>query len=290
MDLRPVTVTHETPDLQDAFIEYVPKVFESISFRRWRDVGAWDDGYIAFSFMEGDRIVASASRQRMEILLHGERMRAWQLTAVGTLPEWRRRGLQHQIMRRLLDATPAGELLFLFGNQSVLHFYPRFGLERHREYFFRAPCAVTPSGPPLRALEFERAADRELVLRIAAAAEPVTTGFGVRDHGRLVLWYWTNLFPTGVCHLPEHDAIVVATQTGGLLEVHDVLAATPIDLPAVLPRIASEPVTELEFGFTPDRYWPSATPHHENIEGPLFVRPPYRVPDGPFKFPRLGET
>ena len=290
MTLRAVTVTHQTPELQDAFIEYVPKVFPSVSFRRWRDVGAWDDGYAAFSFMEGDRIVASASRQRMDIVLQGERMRAWQLTAVGTLPEWRRRGLQHQIMHRVLEATPRDDMFFVFGNGSVLEFYPRFGFERHREHFFRAPHTVVPSGAPLRELDFESAADRALVLRLAASAEPVTTGFGVRDHGRIALWYWTNLFPSAFRYLPEMDAIIVAVQTGELLEIYDVLAAKQIDLAPALPRIATALVSQLEFGFTPDRYWPSATPHHENIEGPLFVRAGYRMPEGPFKFPKLGET
>lgn len=290
MALRSVTVTHETPGLQDAFIEYVPKVFANISFRRWRDVGAWDDGYTAFSEMQGDQIVASASRQRMDIVLHGQRMRAWQLTAVGTLPEWRRRGLQHEIMSRLLEATPKDEMIFLFGNESVVGFYPRFGFERHREHFFRAPHAVVPGGPALRVLSFENAEDRALVLRVAASAGPITTGFGVRNHGGIALWYWTNLFPNAFRYLPEADAIIVATQTGDLLEIYDVLATKQIDLASALPRIATAPVSQLEFGFTPDRYWPSATPHHENVEGPLFVRAGYRMPDGPFKFPKLGET
>ena len=290
MTLREIKVTHETRAFQDAFIDFVPRIFAGIGFGRWRDLGGWDDRYVAFSVMEGDRLVASASRMQMEVVLRGTRRRAWQLTAVGTLPEWRKRGLQEQIMKRLIDDTPGDDLMFLFGNENVVDFYPRFGFERAQEWKFQAPWVAESVEPPLRVMDVTRAADRELLLRIAHAARPATEEFGVRDHGTILLWYCCNYMPNVLRHVPEHDAIIAVEQSGELLHVYDVLSAAPFDVPRFLRRTLSGPVARVEFGFTPERIWPEAAPAYEYTEGPLFVRGGLRLPDKPFKYPMLGQT
>lgn len=292
MALRELTITHETAEWQDAFIAFVPQVFAGVGFRTWRDRGGWDARYVAFAFAEGDRIVASASRQQMDVVLQGKRMRAWQLSAVGTLPEWRRRGLQEQIMQRLTRETPADELMFLFANESVLQFYPRFGFRRVTEWVFQAECALAPSpgAAPLRTLDVARAEDRALLLRIAETAVAVSDDFSATNHGRIVLWYTSNFMPNVLRYSPEHDAIVAVEQSGALLHVYDVLAAQPFELEPVLKRVISEPIARIEFGFSPQRVWPSAKPVHEYSESPLFVRGDFAFPTHALKFPVLAQT
>jgi hypothetical protein len=227
---------------------------------------------------------------RMDVLLHDRCMRAWQLGAVGTLPSHRGRGLQRQLLPRLLEHTPAQELVFLFANHSVIDFYPRFGFQRVRQKLFRADCSVAPQGAALRTLELANADDRTLVLRIAAAAEPVTTLFGARGYGGTILWYWANLHRRALRHAPDHDAVLIVEQDGELLRVYDVLCAAQIDLAAYLPRLITRPFKQLEFGFTPTRYWSSAVAGADHTDSPLFVRGPHRLPEQPFKFPMLAQT
>lgn len=292
MALRELTITHETPEWQDAFIAFVPQVFAGVSFGTWRDRGGWDARYKAFAFAEGDRIVASASRQQMDVVLNGKRMRAWQLSAVGTLPEWRRRGLQEQIMQRLVRETPANELMFLFGNESVLQFYPRFGFRRVTEWVFQAECALAPSpaAAALRTLDVARPEDRALLLRIAERAAALSDDFSATNHGRIVLWYASNFMPHVLRYSPEHDAIIAAEQSGELLHLYDVLAPELFELEPVLKHIIHEPITRIEFGFSPQRVWPSAKPVHEYSESPLFVRGDFVFPTHKLKFPLLAQT
>ena len=290
MELRPLTITHTDYAWHEAFTRFVPSVFPRIGFRRWVEYGGWDDRYRVFALAEGERLIASASLNRMHVVLRGERIRGFQLGAVGTLPEYRGRGLQRQVLDRLLAHTAADDLVFLFANHQVLDFYPRFGFTPAREWLFRAEHRASPAGPPLRALDLESADDRALLRRVAAQAEPVTTLFGARDYGTIVLWYFCNFYRQGLRYAPEHDAIFVVEQSKELLRIYDIASAVPLDVASYVPRLIHAPITELEFGFTPTRFWPDAKPRADYTDSPLFVRGPHALPNEPFKYPMLAQT
>jgi ribosomal protein S18 acetylase RimI-like enzyme len=290
MDLRALTITHADAAWHEAFLEFVPRVFPRISYRHWHEYGGWDDSYVAYALAQGDRIVANASLSRMDVVLQGQRMQGWQLSAVGTLPEHRGQGLQNQLIPRLLEQTGAADLVFLFANHQVLDFYPRFGFERVRESLFYDDCNVTPEGPKLRALDLASPEDRALLRRVSANAEPVTNLFGARDYGNTILWYWSNFYRGGLRYVPEHDAIIVVDQSDDLLRIYDVLSSAPLDLAAHLSRLVASPIKQLEFGFTPSRYWPHAIPKADYTDSPLLVRGPYKLPVQPSKFPMLAQT
>jgi GNAT superfamily N-acetyltransferase len=291
MNLRPIIITHTEQAWHEAFLEFVPRVFPRISFRRWYEYGGWTERYSVFALVEGDQIVASASLSRMQIALRDEELVGWQLGAVGTLPEARGRGLQRRLIPSLLDHTDPGGLVFLFATHQILEFYPRFGFERVRERLFHAEYRAAPREPKLRLLDPANADDRALLLRVAAMAQPVTTLFGARDYGVTVLWYWLNFARhRWLVYAPEYDAILVVDQTNDLLRIYDILAVTSFDLSHYLPRMIASPITRIEFGFTPTRYWPQATPRADYTDSPLFVRGPHRLPTVPFKFPMLAQT
>ena len=80
---------------------------------------------------------------------------------------------------------------------------------------------------------------------------------------------------------------MVARAAGELLAVHDVIAGHPFDLGAALPQVIERQVARVEFGFAPERWFPTAAPEHPH--GELFVRG-IRLPTEPFRFPVLAHT
>jgi predicted N-acetyltransferase YhbS len=290
MSLQPLTITSRDRQWHDAFIDYVPKVFPRVSFRRWHALGGWDEDYLAFAIAEGTTIVASASLQRMKIVLRGEWITGWQLGAVGVVPGWRGRGLQRQIMPRLLAAVGEQDLVFLFANDTVLDFYPLFGFRRVVESVFAAEYCVEPAGDPLRALSIDRADDRALLARISAAAAPTSVEFAARDYGGILLWYWANFYDGCFYYCEPEDAIIVAEHEGGVLRICDVLARSVFDLRPYLPRIAKAAAQRVEFGFTPGAWWNDARAVAEYADSPLFIRGAHALPQKRFKFPMLAQT
>jgi predicted N-acetyltransferase YhbS len=283
-------ITHEDTALHEAFIRYVPRVFPRVSFRRWYELGGWNEDYRAFAITDGSEIVASASLHRMNIVLNGRALTGWQLGAVGVVPEWRGRGLQRPIMERLLWSVPAGDIVFLFANDSVLDFYPNFGFRRVVETTFSVDHAVEPSREHLRVLSLENADDRALLGRIASQASPVTRDFGARDYRGILLWYWANFYEGCFHYCEREDAIFVAEEENGTLRLCDVLSREPFGLREWLPALARRPAQRIEFGFTPGAWWPEARPAGEYVDSPLFVLGDHAMPQGPFKFPMLAQT
>ena len=290
MSLQSLTITCRDHQWHEAFIDYVPKVFPRASFRRWYELGGWDEDYVAFSMAEGADIVANASLQRMNIVLRGEWITGWQLGAVGVVPQWRGRGLQRRIMQGLLGRIEEKDIVFLFANDTVLDFYPLFGFTRVIESVFAAEYDVKPASEPLRALSIDRAADLALLARVAATAAPTTREFGARNYGGVLLWYWANFYDGCFYYCEAEDAIIVAELDGTTLRICDVLARTPFDLRSYLPRVATDAAQRVEFGFTPDVWWPDARVIADYTQSPLFVRGAHRLPDAPFKFPMLAQT
>ena len=290
MSLQSLTITCRDHQWHEAFIDYVPKVFPRASFRRWYGLGGWDEDYVAYSIADGADIVANASLQRMNIVLRGEWITGWQLGAVGVVPQWRGRGLQRRIMQSLLGSIDEKDIVFLFANDTVLDFYPLFGFKRVIESVFAAEYDVKPASEPLRALSIDRAEDLALLARVAAAAAPTTREFGARNYGGVLLWYWANFYDGCFYYCEAEDAIIVAELDGATLRICDVLARTPFDLRSYLPRVARDAAQRVEFGFTPDAWWPDARVIADYTESPLFVRGAHSLPEAPFKFPMLAQT
>jgi predicted N-acetyltransferase YhbS len=291
MSLRALTITHADTQWHGAFARFVSQIFPEIGFERWIEYGGWDERYVACALADGKRLVANLSLTRMELIVSGQRMRGWQLGAVGTEPELRGRGLQRQLMRHMFLAVQPDDVVFLFANDEVLGFYPRFGFEPVREATFEAAELVEPSGEPLRTLSMSLPDDRALLQRIAATAAPVTERFGAERYGPIVLWYACNFYADGLRYDLDADAIFVVEQRADTLRVHDVLAASALELQAYLPRLIAAPVSRVELGFTGDRCSLAARSGAPYTQGQLFVhrQRPLQLAE-PFRFPLLAQT
>ena len=291
MGLRSLRIGPEDLAGHEAYFRYVPRVFPSIDFRAWRDRGGWTGDYHAHALADGDQIVANVSVARVELVVEGRAARGMQLGAVGVIPERRGRGLQRALLDEVLgEIGREADVVFLFANDEVLDFYPRFGFERVEERVFGAEASVLPSPERLPRLSLDRPEHLDRFRAACASALPVTERFGARGYGWIALWYATYFVERHLFHAPEHDAVVVARQKEDLLEVLDVLAPRRFDLGPLLPRIAESPVRRIEFGFTPELWWPGAGPLRSSADSTLFVRGRVRLPASPFRFPVLAQT
>ena len=287
---RIVVIDHRCVELHDAFMRFVPRVFPQICFRRWYEFGGWEPSYRAFALFDGEEIVANVSIQRMSMVVNGAACTGLQLGAVGVLPEQRGRGLQRKLMEFVLKQATPNDLVFVFGNDEVVDFYPRFGFRRQEEWIFSTDARIAPQPGGLRRLSVDCASDRALLAATAARARPVTERFGATRYDSVLLWYWSNGLGFEAYYHERDAAIVFLEQDANVLRICDVLAAGVIDLEAYFPHLIGEPIDHVEFGFTPERYCSHARAEFEYLESPLFVYGKRTLPSEPFKFPVLAQT
>lgn len=108
-------------------------------FESWYQNGYWkEDMYIPHSLMEGDRMVANVSANRMEFVIGGEVKHYIQIGTVMTAKEYQNLGLGRYLIEKVI-ATYQEECdgIYLFANDSVLEYYPKFGFRISKEYVYK---------------------------------------------------------------------------------------------------------------------------------------------------------
>ena len=276
---------------QFAFNDFVSGIFRSADFGAWIEHGGWRKGYDVFALLDEGRIVASIGRTRMALGIDGSTITGYQLGAVATAPTHRGRGLSRELMQWALAQPEAeGAPVLLFANASVLDFYPRFGFRTLAQRRYRAEFDCRPAlAPQTHALDLGAAADRACLSAACAAARVHAGALVARNYYEVLLWHLLHA-PRRVLHLPDLDAVCIVSEQDGRLQLHDALCAAPLDLHAVLPRLAQAPVSSIEFGFDPGDAWPRSRSVSSGAESPLFVRGMPELGDRAVCFPDFAKT
>lgn len=85
------------------------------------NLGDWDEKYIPFSYVEGNKVIANVSANVLDLIVQGEKISALQIGTVMTHPDYRNRGLSASLMENVLkEYENKNELIYLFANHRLL--------------------------------------------------------------------------------------------------------------------------------------------------------------------------
>ena len=184
-----------------------------LAFEDWYQNGFWGDDYIPYSVVIDGAVAANVSVNRTDFVLGGETKRFIQLGTVMTDERYRNRGLIRRLMAEI-DRDFAGRAVgvYLFANDSVLNFYPKFGFRRAVELEYT------------RTVETAGAAFAEPVPMRDAAAWAALTGaiqasapcgrFSLSGNTGLPLFYVSKFMQDCVCRIGD-DAYARSAQACG---------------------------------------------------------------------------
>ena len=128
-------VKHYMPDdrLRAALNALTRQTF-GFDFEKWYAGGGWEGDYLPYSLMEGGRMLANVSANRMRFLQNGQERRYIQLGTVMTDKAFRRQGLASRLMRAAMDDLRSEcDGFYLFGDLGALGFYDSLGFARITE-------------------------------------------------------------------------------------------------------------------------------------------------------------
>ncbi|MEM7040888.1 MAG: GNAT family N-acetyltransferase [Bacteroidota bacterium] len=283
---------HSDLALRRQFFDFVPQVFGTLNFEFWDKIGGWTPAYKPCSFTDGDRLLANVSFSHLEILIDGQALRGIQFATVGTLPECRGQGLSRKLMEHVLDLhADTTDLFFLYANETVLDFYPKFGFRRVHECYFRAAVPSLLLVPTARQLDIRQAADLALLKGLCYDRLPVTRRFGCTDYGPIMLWRLLSDYAAHLWYLDEQEVLFIAQEADGQLDVYDILSRKPFNFHGLLPFLLRDGATHtIRAHFSPDLLGLSFAPGEAYTYSPLFVRGDFPLESGTFKFPVMAET
>lgn len=231
-----------------SFDALAQKVF-GLSFEQWYQDGYWTDRYRPYVLLDGDTVVANISVNRMQTMWRGKSRCYMQLGTVMTNPQYRKQGLSRYLMEQVLrDCRQNSDAVYLFANDSVLDFYPKFGFERAVEYQFS--CPVTPNPEAVRRLDMGNAEDRALLQCCYRRSNPFSR-LPLLDNEGLLMFYCTAYMRDRVYYLQERKTVVIASYDGGTMFCYDIYGGEGQTLEEILAAASPPQVHTASLGFTP---------------------------------------
>lgn len=219
-----------------------------LDFEPWYRNGFWGDAYDPYSIVLDGKVVANVSVNRTDMVIGGQRRRLYQLGTVMTDPAYRNRGLIRAIMAEIEQDTADANGVYLFGSDSVLEFYPKFGFIQGRETICTRD--VSQEGPSTAEnVPMDAPANWA---RLAAAMEENTfsTACQMVDNPGLIFFYASQFLSGCVYRLPETDTWIIAEEEDGDLLIHNVFSKAPITLDDVIAAFGGS-VRHITLGFSP---------------------------------------
>ncbi|MBU8880964.1 GNAT family N-acetyltransferase [Bacillus sp. FJAT-29790] len=269
----------ENVKYKESFNELAKIVFQ-LDFSDWYERGCWDENYICYSYVDKDQVIANASINKMGVVLGGEEYKAIQIGTVMTHPNYRNKGLSGNLMNHIIQKYEKEyDFLYLFANQTVLNFYPKFGFKSIQESNFSLKSSELfkqhrKSYPPMRLLNTLDSADFNIMERLAKERIPVSSIVGVTNNQHLLMFYFILVFNDAIYYIEDEDTIIIFKHEDKHLHLFDIIGKNRVDIDAILSRISADETETISFYFTPD--FKSNDIHTELIkenDATLFVRP-----------------
>ncbi|UNK16398.1 GNAT family N-acetyltransferase [Paenibacillus sp. N3/727] len=280
---------------KESFTELAKMIFE-IDFKKWYEKGCWNDNYICYSYVDRDKVIANASITKMTVVSNGKEYKAIQVGTVMTHPDYRNQGLSGKLMNHIIEKYEKEyDFIYLFANESVLDFYPKFGFVKVQESSFSLNVSDLKKRPDkthtLRKLDTNNTNDFQMMEEFSVERIPVSSIFGVKNNESLLMFYFILAFNDAIYYIEEDDVIVMFEQEDHHLHIFDIISKKRVELDSILNHIVSADTEIIHFHFTPD--YDIKNIHTEFItesDDTLFVRPLLEDETKPFLFPLTSHS
>lgn len=236
--------------LRHSFNRLAQQTF-GLTFEQWYQNGYWRENYIPYSIVDGSRVVANVSVNITDMYMKGERRHLIQLGTVMTEESCRNRGLIRRLMGEIeADYGAAADGIYLFANDSVLDFYPRFGFRPVKEYQYEGTVTGFNARSSMQPVPMREAAAWK---RLEGAIRDSRFGGQLRMAGNsdLIMFYVTQFMQENVYYDPSLDTYAIAELSEGELLLHQVYGPAEVRLEQVMEAFGGG-VHRVVLGFTPE--------------------------------------
>ncbi len=277
--------------LRNAYHDFISLVFPGLSFEDWYAKGLWTDKYIPFSIIKSGKIISNVSASIMDVIIDGRQYRAVQLGAAGTLPEYRNQGLSRELIGHVISKYKNSvDFFFLFANETVMEFYPKFGFKGFMENVYIAESNLPQPNYSARKLNIHVESDYSLLLDMINQRQTITKIFAAEDYGFITMWHVLNLYTDNLYYIEEEQAILIVREDKGILYVLDAIFRAQFDFHSALAKIMNkDSIRCICYYFPPDVINYQYDKIEPDVTG-LFVLGNINLPTGPFRFPLTAVT
>jgi GNAT superfamily N-acetyltransferase len=220
-----------------------------INFEPWYENGYMGDDYITYVLLHGDKVVSNVSVNIINTTWNNQRKLYIQLGTVMTDKEYRGKGLSRWLIEKVLeDWQDKCEAIYLFANDRVLNFYPKFGFEKALEY--QCHKIVNKKCGMVEKLDMSLTHHKKLLLDIYKFSNPFSA-LPVENNDGLLMFYCSQFMRENIYYIDQYKAVVVAEYEDGNLICYDIFCEGKCTIEDILCTMAQQNTKIATLGFTP---------------------------------------
>ena len=232
-----------------AYFELAKKIF-GLDFSIWYRSGFCGDSFIPYTLYDNDAAIASVGVAVGEFQWQNSTIQYCQISTVMTDSFYRGRGLSRWLMELVLaEWTEKSDFIYLYANDSVLDFYPRFGFVKRHEYLYSIP--ICKKAGAYRNLDLHNPNDMALLTEKCKFCNNPFSALSMMNNFSHLMFHCVTFLYNDIFYVDEYDAVVIAEYRDDVLFCHDIFTTTQCNMADILAVFARETPTTVKLGFTP---------------------------------------
>lgn len=235
-------------------------------FENFYQSGYWKNNCCIYSIFYKEEIVSHTTVTLFEVIVASEKKVWAQIGTVMTKKHFRKQGLSRYLMQRIQqDFNDKIEGMFLFANNSVLDFYPKFGLIPVNEFQAGKKIHYKQSSFHVKQLEMDHENNRKLLETYIEHARP-NSFFNLKNLDLTFFYCYAYPdfgFKNAVFHIEALDTIAIAQIEENVLHLLYVFKLRNVDMNDIIHALSNPEITEVVYGFTPQDNDVTFTPYKE---------------------------
>jgi GNAT superfamily N-acetyltransferase len=219
-------------------------------FEGWYQQGLWTDRYRPYSLVHKNRIVANVSVNPIDFVAESKIYHTLQIGTVITDPEYRNKGLSRVLFDIIMEEYEGKmDLMYLYANDTVRQFYPKFGFMQAQEYIYSKQYAKN-TNHVFRKLDGTNTEDRQLLFRLSSNSRPLSK-YSMVNNPYLSMFYFTGPLAECCYYCEELDLAAVVEYEEDVMLVDDLFCAGDFDMDDVISSLLDRDHSKVLLGFTP---------------------------------------
>lgn len=238
-------------EIRSSFNELTKATFE-FNFENWYLNGYWNDNYIPYSLLHKNKVISNVSVSKMELIIENEKKIGIQIGTVMTDKNYRNRGLSKFIMKQVIkEWKEKSNFIYLFANDSVLDFYPKFDFEVIDQYQYSKQVSINNTlESSLKKLNIDDKYDKELFLSTVYDSSRISK-LSMQNNTSLIMFYCLSFKKNSIYYLEKLKTAIVMDIEDSTLYLNDVFSKERVKLNDVIQLITNKTIKRVILGFTP---------------------------------------
>ncbi len=235
--------------LRKSFFQLAKDTFD-ISFEEWYEKGFWTDKYIPYSIIDNNKVISNVSINIMNIEYNKIVKKYIQIGTVMTHKDYRNKGLSKYLLNTILEAYKNKvDGIYLFANDTVLNFYPKFNFikENEYEYYINVKKANSEN---FRKLDINKHEDIKILKQCYEKSNPFSKVNSINNF-EFLMFYCTSIVKDYIYYCEKYNLVCIIDNKEDII-CYDIFGNNHnLTLENILANFVIEEEQKVILGFTP---------------------------------------